>query len=410
MNPPPSPIFDADFSLLKRLARLGALGFAALVVLLWVAFLGWGRTLPVDTWAQIIHGFERGETILGPSPAGHVPRVVAVWLVLLTLVSAALLFPAFVRKLAAPVWDVPTRTVSFLSWAAVSWITFESMLTRGYHGETYNVQDMMTNPGAVPIFGQRRLLVWPAMLLKDWIPSLSYIQAFLAAQFVAVMIATYLMGVWSAEFIGKDRKFVGQFLMALFLIPTFGPFVAHDMGILIFYTLCLLFLYRKQYALFIPTFAIGILNHQNILVLIPVCVAVMWGQETWKKILWVAGGTWAIYIGMLFLLDTVMPIPLTRESGFWWNMRMLVELRRPFIMGQLTVLPWFLFTALILRYADSFLKRASILLLMEVGSYSVYGQLNEARIFDGFIPVMVGIFLCFFRDKLAQPKPLVTAA
>jgi hypothetical protein len=32
----------------------------------------------------------------------------------------------------------------------------------------------------------------------------------------------------------------------------------------------------------------------------------------------------------------------------------------------------------------------------------LYGQLNEARMFNGFVPVLVGILLCFLRDHYLQ--------
>jgi hypothetical protein len=40
---------------------------------------------------------------------------------------------------------------------------------------------------------------------------------------------------------------------------------------------------------------------------------------------------------------------------------------------------------------------------MQLAIYSVYGQLNEARLFHGFLPILIGIYLCFTRGRLSAP-------
>jgi hypothetical protein len=375
--------------------------FAAVILLgLWVAFLFWGWNLPARDWARLLPGFNLAEGIFGASPEHWIRRVIAIWLGLLTLLSTGLLLLAHFRtRLRA---DVKARIFSLASAVGVVCILFGCMVTQGWHLPGYPIQTMMTNPRSVSIFGQRLLLVWPAMLLKHLVPRLSYIQAFLAVQGVAIVIMVYLVGEWSALFIGRNQKFLGQILLALFLLPTFGYFNAHDIGVVIFYTLCFFFLYKKQYWLFGIAFAAGILNHQNILLLIPTAVVVLWGREKRSTVLWVAGITSVVYFLIRFILNVAIPIPQTHEVKVWWNMRQIAELKQTLVFGELSVLPWYVCGAAALESADPFLKRAAILLPMQYVIYFAYGQLNEARLFNGFVPILIGIFLCYFREYFSS--------
>ena len=38
---------------------------------------------------------------------------------------------------------------------------------------------------------------------------------------------------------------------------------------------------------------------------------------------------------------------------------------------------------------------------MQYLMYFTYDHLNEARLFNGFLPVLIGIFLCYFREHFS---------
>jgi hypothetical protein len=382
-----------------RLSRL-VLTAAALLLGLWAAFFLWGWNLPATKWARLLPGFDLAERAFGASPEGWIPRVVAIWLGLLTLlIAGSFLLANFRSRLQKPA--VRAHILSLATFGGVSWILFDCMVTHGWVLPSYSIQTMMTNPSSVPVFGHRLLLVWPAMLLKHLLPRLSYVQAFLAVQGIAIVVMVYVVGEWSALFVGRKQKFLGQILLAVFLLPTLGYFNAHDTGVVIFYTLCFFFLYRKQYWLFGITFSVAILNHPNILLLVPTAVAVLWGREKRSTVLWIAGITSMVYLLVRFVLNAAIPIPLSQEVKVWWNMRQVAELKQTLVLGELSVLPWYLFGAAALGSADPFLKRAAILLPMQYLVYFIYGQLNEARLFNGFVPVLIGIFLCYFREHFS---------
>jgi hypothetical protein len=146
-------------------------------------------------------------------------------------------------------------------------------------------------------------------------------------------------------------------------------------------------------------FTIGILNHQNILLLIPTAIVIMWPVEREKTIVWVGAAATAAYFFVRFLLNRAFPVPSTYEIKVWFNMRQIAEMHRTFLFGMMLLIPWYAGAALAFKNADPFLKRASVLLPMQLAIYSVFGQLNEARLFNGFLPILIGIYLCYIRER-----------
>ena len=172
------------------------------------------------------------------------------------------------------------------------------------------------------------------------------------------MLAVYVIGEWSALFVGgRELKFLGQILLAAFLLPTADFFTGHDIGVVFTYGFCFLFLRKREYWLFLLAFGIGMLNHQNILLLIPTAIAVMWPPvEEWKTIAWVGGVATIAYFLIQFILNQTIPIPYTHEIKVWFNMRQIAELHRTMIFGAMLTIPWYLAGALAFKSADPFLE------------------------------------------------------
>jgi hypothetical protein len=387
---------------LRRVFFITLWAGSALILALWIAFFLWGRRLPDSTWAEILPGFDLAEEAFGSTPAGGVPKVVFRILLLLTAIFAglALLF-RYWDRLQKP--DLTVRLFSLAVAVACCSVLFQNMIGRTQQEPWYNIQTMMTNPASVPIFGQRLLLVWPAMLLKHFVPRLTYIQSFIFIQGLAIVLAIYAIGEWSALFIGHNLKFLGQILLTLLLLPTMLAYQGHDIGVVFTYTFCYLFLYRRSYWFFILAFFVAILNHQNVLLLVPVAGFVMYGKAPNSTIVRVLAACLVVYVVTRYVLNQTVPIPQSHELKIWWNMRQLAELPRMMTFGIMLTVPWYAGAAIVFRFADPFLKRASILLPMQLAIYSVYGQLNEARLFHGFLPILIGIYLCFTRGRLSTP-------
>jgi len=385
-------------------AALVILCFAgASLVALWIAFLFWGRHLTTAAWTKVLPGFDLAEAAFGPSSGGSVATVVAIFLTLLTVILCGLaLLLRYWNTFQRP--EVMARVFSAAVAVACCSVLFKRLAGGGLEQMPgYDIQAMMTNPASVAVFGQRLLLIWPAVLLKHFVPRLTYIQSFIAIQGVAIVISVYVVGEWSALFVGDKLKCLGQVLLTLLLLPTMFAYLAHDMGVAFTYTFCFLFLYRRQYWLFILGFMVGIFNHQNILLLVPTAAAVMWGRERRSTVAGVAALSLALYFLIRYILNQTVPIPQTHEEKVWWNIRQIAEFKRTMIFGTMLTAPWYAGAAAVFSSADPFLKRASILFPMQLGIYFCYGQLNEPRLFIGFFPILIGIYLCFMRKALLTP-------
>lgn len=378
---------------------------AALLSMLWTAFFIWGRQLSTADWARLLPGFEGAELAFGPSPEGWVPKVVAATLAILSGLLAAIWvlvrhFDAWQRF-----WDRPDLRTRFIGFAIASGcvcILMYNMLDRTTESPWSSVKVILTNPSSVEIWGQRLLLLWPAMLFKYLVPRLSYIQAFILAQFIGIVLSIYAMGLWSALFIGERLKFLGQILLTLLLLPTMIFYQAHDIGVVFTHTFCFLFLYKRQYWLYCLMFCLAVFNHQNIMLMIPAAIFLMWGRESRSTVAWVAIFSIAAYLSGQVILNQLVPIPKSRHDKIWWNMRLIVEMHRSMIFGLMLTIPWYAAAAAAFRTAEPFLKRATILLPFQLAVYVVYGQLNESRLFHGFLPVLIGIFLCYLRDRFRE--------
>lgn len=374
---------------------LGIVG--VILLILWVGFLSWGLHRSTQEWARVIPGIDLAESDLGSLPPAWAATVAAKFLSLLTaiLIAAAILY-----RFRAPFTNPEFRMRIFAATMtiAVGCALCEDLLFRGVHSTWYKVEVMMTHPETVPVFGQRLLLIWPAVFLRFIIPRLSYIQAYLVVQCVAIFLTVYALGRWSALFVGRNLAWIGQVLFAVFYFPTDVFFQAHDIGVALTYTVCFYLLYRRHYWLYILAFCVGVLNHQNILLLIPTAAAVMWTRDRWDTILRVCAVNAVMYFTIQFILNRMVPVPLTHEYGIWVNMNQLTSLPRTMIFGLMLMVPWWTGAAAFFKNADPFLKAASILLPMEIGIYFVFGRLNEARLFHGFLPILIGIYLCALRE------------
>ena len=363
---------------------------------LWLAFLLWGRNLPASRWAALFPDFNQTEASAGSSSANHILVVVGIWLTLLTFMPVALwLLYRFRGQWSSQ--RVPSLLFSAAACLGAVYLLFLNQYSCAVEAGWYNLSAIMTDPASVPIWGHRILLVLPAMWIKALRPGISYYSAFYVVQIATMLVAMYLIGVWSATFVGKERSFLGQILLVLLMAPTFHYWNFPDIGVVLFHTLCFFFLYRRNYGFFVASFCLGTLNHENIVLLIPVAAAIMWGRERVSLIVKVTVTALVGYIAIRLALGMLLPTQQVFGWRVWANMRSVAELQKGLLMGQLTVLPWFICAAAVLRYADPFLQRAALLLPLQYGVFFLFGQLNEARLFNGFLPILIGILLCYVR-------------
>ena len=156
--------------------RLGQISAAAAVfwLVVWIAFFAWAWRLPAVVWARVIPGFDLAEAAFGASSIGRIRLDMLLFLALMTALTAGSLSILWN-------WDrlQETKLQQRLCSIAVALGVF---FVLAYCEDMYNVlqpwynpQVIMTNPSSVPVFGQRLLFIWPAMLLKHLMPGIGYV-------------------------------------------------------------------------------------------------------------------------------------------------------------------------------------------------------------------------------------------
>lgn len=267
------------------------------------------------------------------------------------------------------------------------------------------LETLMTSPKSLPVYGQRLLMIWIAQAVKLLLPAFSYRRAYLATQLLAIVGTTYMVGKWSALFVGEKRKVIGQLLLVTMLIPTITYSTFYDIAMIGMYTLCLYLLYNRRYVYFVAVLAIGTLNHENTLLLVPVAALVLWREAPWRISLGVPLAALAGWGGMRMLAQRLIPAASHFEWHVWTNLLALSHPTAELVKSVMTLVFWFICAAIGLRSADRFVRRAAVLLPALVAVTFVAGRFVEARQFDAFIPVAIALILSDLHQYDLRQRP-----
>ena len=147
-------------------------------------------------------------------------------------------------------------------------------LEHGQERSFYQISTIMHRPAtANAAFGYRLLLPWLAVKLQGIGHSLTDHNAFIATQILAIVAAVALSGEWTRLFLPRFGRQFGYVATTLMICPTINYWTFYDIAIVAFWTGCLLLLHKRRLALFVALLAVGTLNHENTLLLIPCAVA-----------------------------------------------------------------------------------------------------------------------------------------
>ncbi len=252
---------------------------------------------------------------------------------------------------------------------------------------------VMHNPSALPIFGHRLLFVWVALGFQAVVPSLSDLRAFYLSQAVAVVLMAYLLEKWSELHIGKTFAWLGQVFGAFLLSMCFSYHNFYDIGIVFFTTWGLLALYARRYWWLVPCVALGTLNHEGILFLVLVAAFVAYFDAPLRKWVPPVALSLLMYIVDRYALQAAIPFAHHVDWRLWSNMA------KPFVMPKeigystMVLTPWFALTLMGLWDCDARLRRMTLYFPLLVGSTLLFGQFQEPRQFDAFIPILTAIVL-----------------
>jgi hypothetical protein len=290
---------------------------------------------------------------------------------------------------------------SICATAALSVSVFIILATFARDESFAPAETLMKNPGALPVYGQRLLLVWLADAFKFLVPGVSYRRAYLFTQLIATGFATYMVGEWSALFIGQRNKLLGQLLFVAMLIPTITYGTFYDIPLIAVYSLCLFLLYTERYAFLIFAVAIGTLNHENTLLLVPIAALVLWGIGSWRLSLGVPVGLLGAWFTARLAIQHFVPQASHFEWHVWTNVMALAHPSAELVKSLLTLAFWFICAAIGFRTANRFLRLSGILLPELIVVTFVAGRFVESRQFDAFIPVAVALMLSYAKQHAA---------
>ncbi len=350
----------------------------------------WRGRIPGESWLLALANYDRRiQEHVWSIDLTEVRRAMrlqfALWSLLAALIAGWWLAPEGVRAHWRP------RIFRWSMTAGCSCALFILLVRAGSEEVWYPIGTLMTNPAAEPIFGHRLLMVWLADGLKALHPSLKYIHAYYLSQIPAVILAVWMIGRWSALYIGRDLRWIGQVLAVIMLAVTFDYLTFYDVGVVFFYTLCLFLLRKRLYAAFVAALVVGVLNHEVIMLLVAVAFL-----ETYQKPKLCASVCGAAILG-LFAVRAGLQYAIPFHSHFDWRIwsNLYFPLFRPILIaGSLgSLIFWWLAAALCWRSGDVFLKRATVLFPLLLAVTYAFGQFQESRQFEAVIPVVIGFVL-----------------
>jgi hypothetical protein len=266
-----------------------------------------------------------------------------------------------------------------------------------FAGPWVPVDVIMSNPSALPIFGHRLLFVWLAKVFQAAVPTLSPLRCYYASQVVAALLAIYAVGRWSAIHVGEALSSLGQ-VLAVILISTcllYQDF--YDIGIVFFFSCGLLALYRQKYVWFVVVVAVGTLNHENALLLVPTSAFLLYDAEPRRVWLTVVAASLAGYLLTRTAMQWLIPFQKHVDWRTWSNMTKPFLLPHEMAYSLLALGGWYALGLMSLPACDKRLRRLLVLFPMLFGVTFLFGQFHEPRQFNAFIPVLIAVLLSAYR-------------
>jgi hypothetical protein len=227
---------------------------------------------------------------------------------------------------------------------------------------------------------------------------LSPLHAYYVTQAGAICVTVGLIGIWSARFAGWRSAYLGQLLLIVMVCPTFGFHNYYDIFIIATFTGALLCLWDRRYFVFCLIAGVGTLNHENTLILAFVALAVCYQREKPRKVAAVVGGTLVAWLVVKVGVSVAVPMHDSVHYRVITNLWKLAHQPRPMLFSLVELSPMFLCTMFGWNVASRQLRRGALFLLVPlVGVTYLFGQFDESRQFDAFIPVAIAFGLSALR-------------
>jgi hypothetical protein len=375
LGPPHLPGLN-DFRVITLIVISGLLACAVVIAARSGTVLQWCAAV-----ARFDYGVIEGTLHTEPNDIRHVLQIVAPFLWgTFSLCLLAYYFRARLLRLPLASWAVTL---------GCAWALFICLTRHGFDSTWYPLHTLIHNPTALKVVGHRELLPWCALTLQKAVPQLSDKKAYYATQAVMCLLASIAMGYWCAEVLGPRFRAAGQALMVVMVSTTIGYFTFYDIAIVFFFTAALLCLRWKWYAAFVVLVGIATLNHENILLIIPVAALILFDTAPRRIWIGVPGAALAAHIAARLLVSHFMAHDSAADLRIWTNLAEFASVRGILLKSAMTVIPWWIAALYGLPVSDRFIRRCWLLLPMLIGVTYLFGKFYESRQFDAFVPVVI---------------------
>lgn len=373
---------------------------AAALVLASICFLLWRGRMPLEGVLRFFAGLDawpRGK-LLAANPQvlrKYYSQGVGVALMIAgVLVAAGALWGALTQR----VRDLVFRAVVTL---ACSSAVMVFMLRMEFTGAWSPPQVLMTNPQSLPVFGHRLLFVWIADAFWRTAPHLAPLHAYYLSQWIAVLLAMYALGRWSAIHGGETLRWTGQLLGAVMISVCFTYKNFYDVANVFFITCGLMAIYKRKYWWLLPVVIMGTLNYEGVLLLIPLAVFCAYFEESPKRWVPPVAAALVFYCAIRFILQFALPMPRQVDWRIWSNFtEAFLSGRTEMVYAILALIGWYAIAGMSLPDCEVRLRRFFLLFPLIFAVTFMFGQFTEARQFDAFIPVLIATTLSAARRKL----------
>jgi hypothetical protein len=267
----------------------------------------------------------------------------------------------------------------------------------------------INHPGAIGPFRQRLLFIGVAWLFKLAIPGLLALQYFKLSQLVAAIFTFFVMRAWVRVFVGEEWEWLGSLLLAAMLVPVMAYHNFHDISVVGFYAACLMLLFRKRFVPYMLVYAVGLWNHENLLMVAGVAFIYLWLEGEVKQAVKIAAIQGVIFVLHSIALQHLVPGDrmLMSAAGFALNLHPIASYGiKTFILVPMKLAFPIAAAVLAYRYSPRILKLALPIhfAALFTGTF-LYGRFDEARQWNTMFAIIVPMTVILLQRIVRGSEP-----
>ena len=310
------------------------------------------------------------------------------------------------------------RWALFAAYLGTSWVVARIYWQTTHQLETATIEKFVAGTADKP-FAYRVLMPW----VLGWVNRLNGVDDLVVTDIGLRVVVLFgvmvMMRRWLRHFVDPLLADVGPLLLGVMLPGTFVWYWPYDFAGILVWTVCLLALVERRYALYLLVFTVGTFNRETTFFLIGVFAVTQWDALGWRQTLRWAGVQLAIFAAIFVGLRLAIH-PASGDAVEWHllnNAAFLIGRKGPFVfegwmimlsaLGFLwLVAPWYW------RRKSEFLRKVSWIIPVHAAAILATGRLLEPRLWNEWIPVvlaMAGQTLMEFRREEGEKASAASA-